>query len=247
MWNTPYLYLYINIFTISFPLIRSFELRIAYYRSFKELFLGIGITAVFFLIWDIIFTHLGIWGFNPRYLSGIGFFGLPLGEYLFFITVPFASVFIYRVMNFFIKEDLLSKRVKNVSNFLIFFCIALAIAHYGKWYSLTTFSFLSVALYLHFKVWKTPWLSRFYLAYGVVLIPFLLVNGILTGSFIEEQVVWYNDVENMGIRVWTIPFEDAFYGMLLILMVISFYEYFYKKRTGHYTYETSTEKSSPER
>lgn len=244
MWDTPYLYLYINCFTILVPLLRSFESRVAYYKSFKELFTGIAITALFFLIWDALFTHYGIWGFNPRYLSGIAFAGLPLGEYLFFLTVPFSSVFIYRVMNYFIKEDLLSKRVKNVSNFLIFFSVALAIAHYSKWYSVITFSLLAVLLYLHFKVWNTPWLSRFYLAFGVVLVPFFMVNGILTGSLIQEEVVWYNNAENTGIRLGTIPFEDAFYGMLLILMVISFYEYFYKKRTGHYTYETSTQKSS---
>jgi lycopene cyclase domain-containing protein len=61
-----------------------------------------------------------------------------------------------------------------------------------------------------------PWLNKFYFSYLVLLIPFTIVNGILTGTGLEEPVVWYNDLENMGFRILTIPFEDVFYGMLLI-------------------------------
>ncbi len=68
-------------------------------------------------------------------------------------------------------------------------------------------------------------MGRFYFAFGFILIPFLLVNGILTGSFIEGEVVWYNEKEIQGIRIATIPFEDVFYGMLLLLCNISIFEW----------------------
>ena len=51
-----------------------------------------------------------------------------------------------------------------------------------------------------------------------MLIPFFIVNGILTGSFIENEVVWYNNTENLNIRLFTIPIEDTIYAFTLILL-----------------------------
>jgi len=51
----------------------------------------------------------------------------------------------------------------------------------------------------------------------VMLIPFFIVNGILTGSFIDNEIVWYNNDENLGIRLFTIPVEDTIYAFTLIL------------------------------
>lgn len=239
--DTPYLYLYINLFTILVPLIRSFESRVAYYRSFKALFTAIAMVGGFFIIWDAIFTHYAIWGFNERYLSGIYLLKLPLGEWLFFVTVPYSCVFIYRVLNYFIRKNILARQQTSISNFLMGFSVTIAIVYYDRWYTFLTFSFLAILIYLHTKVWQTPWMGRFYLAYAVILIPFLIVNGLLTGSGIEEQVVWYNDDENVGIRLFTIPVEDAFYGMLLILGVVSLYEYYGKKWGLTFAQETTTE------
>jgi ligand-binding SRPBCC domain-containing protein len=58
----------------------------------------------------------------------------------------------------------------------------------------------------------------------IFLFPFLIVNGILTGSFLADPVVWYNNQENLALRIFTIPIEDFVYGLLLFLMNVTIYE-----------------------
>ena len=227
-----YLYLSLNIFTILVPLIRSFEPRINMVSKWRFLLPAIGLTAAFFIIWDVIFTDMGVWGFNPRYLTGIELLNLPIEEWLFFITIPYACVFIYEVLNYFLNQDYLAKISLPFFWLLLLVSIVLAGANIDQWYTLTTFGFLAVHIALNLVVWKSPFMGRFLIAYLVAVLPFFLVNGILTGSFIEGEVVWYNNAENLGIRMFTIPFEDVFYGMLLILMNVTIYEYLKGRSKG---------------
>lgn len=82
------------------------------------------------------------------------------------------------------------------------------------------------ALMLVFVVLKKfPFIGKFYRTYLVSLIPFLIVNGILTSL----PVVIYNDTENLGIRIFTIPVEDTMYSLLLLLMNVVLFEFFKKK------------------
>ena len=99
-----YLYLIINLTAISLPFACSFEHRVRYFKKFLSLAPGFLSTIVFFIVWDIFFTKWGIWGFNKNYLMGIEFFALPLEEYLFFLCIPYSSLFIH-----FCKEKLTPK------------------------------------------------------------------------------------------------------------------------------------------
>ncbi len=225
-----YTYLLLNIFTIFIPLLRSFEKRVYFFSKWKYLFPAIAITGAVFIIWDVIFTNMGVWGFNPKYLLGIDIANLPLEEWLFFITIPYACVFTYEALKYFVKTDYLAPYAKQIGAFISVFCITVAITKYEHIYTLVTFSGLGVLVYLHTYVWKTAYMGRFYFTYVIILIPFFIVNGVLTGTGIEEQVVWYNNDENMGIRMGTIPFEDTFYGMLLILLNVTIYERLQNKK-----------------
>jgi lycopene cyclase domain-containing protein len=56
------------------------------------------------------------------------------------------------------------------------------------------------------------------------LIPFFIVNGILTGSFIEVPIVSYDNLENLGIRLFTIPIEDIGYAFSMLFGNLMIFE-----------------------
>ncbi|MFY0599569.1 MAG: lycopene cyclase domain-containing protein [Cyclobacteriaceae bacterium] len=222
------MYLILHAITISFPLLRSFESKIQYAKKWSSLFPAIFITGTFFIIWDVIFTMDGVWGFNEKYLAEIYLFDLPIEEWLFFITVPFSSVFIYECVKFFLP-NIKGERISRVTTGIMSIILMIAAILFSEQaYTFWNFAFTSIFL-LIIAYLNPTWLSKFWIAYLIHLIPFLIINGILTGSVIEEPIVWYDNTHNMGIRLFTIPFEDLFYALLLLLMNVSFFEFFQTK------------------
>jgi lycopene cyclase domain-containing protein len=220
-----YTYLLINFLTILFPVALSFDMRVQFYKSWKFILPGTIITGLLFLCWDLFFTDQGVWSFNSKYLIGISFFQLPMEEILFFITVPFACIFIYACLNYYIKWDINIRLSRIISNLIIIFTILILIFNYDKLYTLVTFSLLLVLVLLFQYGFKADWLGRFYRAYLVSLIPFYIINGVLTAI----PIVIYNNAQNLGKRAGTIPVEDHFYLMALLLMNIGLFEYFRAK------------------
>jgi len=169
-------------------------------------------------------TLWNVWQFNPAYVLGINVWGLPIEEWLFFLTIPYSCLFIYESLNFLIKKDHLLRFSKNFSIVLIVILSITALLNTDKSYTWIKLSL--AALMLVFVVLKKfPFMGKFYRAYLVSLIPFLIVNGILTSL----PVVIYNDAENLGIRIFTIPVEDTMYSLLLLLINVVLFEFFKKK------------------
>lgn len=218
-------YLLINFLTIFFPIVLSFDKRVAFFKSWRFIFPGLLITGLLFLFWDYLFTIYGVWSFNPEYIIGFNILNLPIEEILFFITVPFACIFVYECLNYYVKTDLLKRFSSPISYILIAFSGLMVFLYYDRVYSLITFGLLAVVLIITEFIVKSTIMSRFYLAYLVSLIPFYLVNGLLTSI----PIVMYNDAENMAIRVGTIPLEDHFYSLSMLLINILLFEYFRKK------------------
>ena len=224
-----YLYLLLNISVVSIPLIFSFYHKTEFWSTWKKLLPGLFIMDSIYILWDVIFTHLGIWGFNENYLIGFNLINLPVEEWIFFICIPYASLFIHFSMVKIFPNWKFSRSITRMIYLTIFFgLLILSIVHIGKLY--TNFCFI-ITIILLFWVSQSRFelLQSFFLSYLFVLLPFFIINGILTGSFIIDQVVWYNNYHNMGVRLGTIPFEDLFYGLTLLLGTIFISEkYFYK-------------------
>ncbi|MBU3821391.1 lycopene cyclase domain-containing protein [Flavobacteriaceae bacterium XHP0103] len=213
-----YLYLLLNLGSLSIPFLFSFHPKLKFYRYWKSLVVGIVIGMLVFIPWDILFTKHNVWGFNHDYFLDITWFGLPMEEWLFFICIPYACVFThFALLHYFPNMTLSLKSTKYLSYALISILLFTAILNYSKWYTLINFLIGALITFIVLKK-NIRLLQKYYVTFLVMLIPFFLVNGILTGSFIENEVVWYNNNENLGIRLFTIPIEDTIYAFSLILI-----------------------------
>lgn len=228
--ESHYLYLGLMIFSLSYPLAQSFEWRISLYKKWKALGVATLVMMAVFIPWDIWFTTKGVWWFNDDYTIGLKILHLPIEEWLFFIIIPYACIFIFEVLNFYIKKDIL----KNIARpFLLLMASALAmlsIIYSEQLYTFTTFSITSIALFIT-AYFNPKWLGKFLLGYFVSLIPFLLINGILTGSLIKSPIVNYNPQEIIGLRILLIPIEDSIYNILMLLNIMWIYQSFKKPET----------------
>ncbi len=222
--ETPYAYFYLHLFTFIPVFLLSFDKNVHYYRKWKYLIPAIFPVALFFILWDVYFTNRGVWDFNHNYLSGIYSLKLPIEEWLFFFTVPFACVFVYECLNFYVKKDLLAGLSSWLTKGLIVLFFGIGIWKFWHMYTATTFILTGGFLLYHYLFEDGSYRSRFYFAYLVVWIPFFLVNGVLTGGYTNEPIVIYNPEEYFGLRITSIPIDDAVYNFLMLFWIITLFE-----------------------
>jgi lycopene cyclase domain-containing protein len=222
--NKNFLYLILDIGSLIVPLLFSFHPKAPFAKKWKFYLPGILVTAIIFVLWDNYFTQTEIWGFNTDYTTGIYVWSLPLEEILFFICIPYACCFTFFAVTSMFTRDHLKRSETVISLVLIFLCLIVAFMYASKAYTSVTFLALGFFVLFDRFVFKAAYFSRLYVSYLLLLIPFFIINGILTGSWIDEPVVWYNNDENLGIRIGTIPLEDIFYGMLMLCLPLSIAE-----------------------
>ena len=221
-------YFQILFFCIIIPFIFSFHRKINFYKKWPEFIKSNIITIIPFIVWDEIFTSNKVWGFNDKYLSGLYIFNLPIEEILFFLIIPYCVIFTYEVINkYSFKYNPITKWI---TLFIAIPILIIGIISNQKIYTCITFISLSTLLIILFFL-KKEFKQTFYITYILITISFfMIVNGTLTGGTLSSPIVWYNNVETLNIRIWTIPIEDFFYSMLLLLSNIYLFEYFKNKR-----------------
>lgn len=218
-------YLLINFFIIIVPFLLSFENKVQFYKNYKAYAFSIAIVSTLFIFWDIFATYRGDWAFNPKYIVGLELSGLPLEEIFFFITVPYSIIFIYESLNVYFENYIFSTRR---STFLIFSAIFFILSFFvfNQNYTFILFLFISLSFYLMYFFYKSAaYTQNFWLTVIISYIPFLIVNYLLTSI----PVVTYNDSENFGIRLLTLPIEDLGYSFAMITMWLIFYDIGKKK------------------
>lgn len=208
------LYGWVILLSFAGPFALSFDKKVAFFKDWSFVLLASICVAIPFLIWDEFFTQWGVWGFNPRYLLKVYLGHLPLEEVLFFFVIPYNFIFLLRVIQAYFPNRN-QKRIWPLFAFIFMATSSIWILLYGTNYYTFLATFLSAALTILLR--NKSWYQDFMWAYLLCLLPFFIVNGILTGAVTEEPIVWYSGSHIIGWRMISIPFEDLYYNYALLL------------------------------
>ncbi len=225
------LYAWVILLSFLGPFLLSFDKKVAFFREWKYLLPATGIVFVIFVVWDSFFTSKQIWGFNPAYLSGKYLANLPIEEVLFFVVIPYCCLFIHQVLKAYFPSVKLHKLTHLFAFTLVLAGFIFGATHLHQWYTVTVSFLTSLITIGVYFVYQKAWYHQFVFTYLVCLIPFIVVNSILTGSFTPTPIVWYAENHIMGIRIFTIPVEDLFYNYLLLLPIVYWFETFKTKKS----------------
>jgi len=222
-------YLLLNLIIFAGPLLMSFERQIHFVDKWRYAWPAIIIVAIPYLIWDSLVTGAH-WWFNEKYTLDFRLAGLPIEEWLFFFTVPFAALFIWEVIGFYYRRDRklsMPKRLRYALYSLQLFGLLFFVN--GKEYTGLMLIFLGGAIIVD-RVLKTRllWRTKFFVYLAVLIGVILIFNGYLTW----RPVVLYGEAYQVGFRLGTIPIEDFGYGISLVFLNTIFYEKFKSTATG---------------
>ncbi len=220
-------YLLFNLVVIVGPVVSQFNRQIKYVSRWRLKLLVTGIVMIPYVIWDALVAGLH-WWFNDAYTLDFRLLSLPIGEWLFFITVPFGCLLVWETLP---HADRWLVRLKPLRHVRMALYAALPagvwIFSTGKQYTgLVLFCFglvglvdtlLSVDLLLRPKT---------YLYLAIVFGLILVFNGYLTA----RPVVLYGETYQIGYRIFAIPLEDFGYGFTLMLFNTMLYEQLRKAR-----------------
>ncbi len=224
-------YLKILFLSTLVPIIFSFHPKVRFYIYYKSIFSATLLASSIYILWDIIFTTLGVWGFNNQFITGIYILNLPIEEILFFLCIPFCCLYTYHLVEKF--NILFFKNInwKKVNIYILLVVLIVGLTNYTKLYTFICFTTFSLVLFIVNKSTININFTFFYTTFILIIFPFLIINGALTGMFFDQTVVWYNNNEILGLRIFTIPLEDAFYAHQLILLNLFFYKKFSTSNT----------------
>ena len=174
-------YLKILILSTFVPVIFSFHPKVKFYIYYKSIFRATFLVSSFYILWDIIFTKLGIWGFNNQYLNGIYIFNLPIEEILFFLCIPFCCLYTYHLVEKFNISFFKNTNWKKINVYFLFIVLVIGLINYTKLYTFICFIMFSLVLFIVNKSSININFNFFYTTFILIIIPFLIINGALTG------------------------------------------------------------------
>lgn len=215
-------YLVLLLVYLIIPVVLSTQKKVRFVFRLRYLLPATIFAGAIFVMWDMRFTELGIWSFNPDYLTGIELIKVPVEEWLFFLILPLSSVYIYEWLK--IKFENFEKPNIFVGVSLLIFVLTGILAYFFRKNMFSFFTFFLTAIYLGYTIFRNRFkkhYTKFYLAYAISLVPFLIVSMVLN----TMPVIIYNTEHIMGVGLLGVPIEKMAYLFMLMLINITIYEY----------------------
>ncbi|UCB60141.1 MAG: lycopene cyclase domain-containing protein [Candidatus Bathyarchaeota archaeon] len=213
-------YLYLNLLIIAFPLAFSFERRLKFYSKLKPVLIALLSVGCIFVAWDVFATSRSHWAFNPAYVGKAHFLGLPLEEFLFFVTVPYSCLFVFVSIDSFLGDTKLFSPRKKLFASIGALVAALSFAFLPMEYTFLAVLSVGLTIFCVSIVNVDIFSSRAYWTYvAVTLVLFLGSNFILTSL----PVVEYSSSAICNIRFSTIPLEDFLFNFSMLTAYLTVY------------------------
>lgn len=215
-------YLLLLLVYLIIPVVLSTRKEVRFVFRLRYLVPATIFAGAIFVMWDMRFTELGIWSFNPNYTTGIQIMEVPVEEWLTFLIVPLSMVYIYEWLK--IKLENFEQPNIAVALSLVIFLIAGVLAYTFRQNMFSFFTFFLIAIYLGYTIFRNRFkkhFTKFYMAYAITLFPFLIVSVVLN----VLPVVIYSTEHVIGISLFGVPVEKFAYLFLLLLITTTIYEY----------------------
>jgi hypothetical protein len=221
-----YLYLFSQIgifFLLTFVVIKLFKQQLF---DLVSLIISICITFLFFCCLEYYFTLLLVIKYNEANLAGLFIVKLPIEKILSVINLQLLGCLIYLQLKSKI-ENYKFRKLASICNVLsLSILVLLAIKFITKSYSFYFF-FLASIYQSIVIIKKGSFMRNFYLTIFSMAIPVLILE-LLPARF---EILELMNSETSGNLIFDlIPLESFFIDYFILLMTISLYEYFRKRK-----------------
>ena len=217
-----YWYLLILLLLAGLTLFLFIKKSIVFIMELKYMLPAIIFSGAIFIMLNIRFLQSGIISFNENFLIGKNILGLPFEEWLFLLVI---SLFAFSV---YILVTVRFERFEKPNLFYVVSILLLMGFAYEAWFErqklVPFFVFFLLSIYFGYTLFRNrfkPHLTKFYISYFIVVIPFFLIKIVLN----TLPVILYNNDFTLGIRLVGVPVEQFANLFLLMLINITIFEY----------------------
>jgi len=217
-----YLYLIILLVLAGVTLFLFIKKSIVFIMEFKYMLPAIIFSGAIFIMLNIRFLQTGVISFNGNYLTGKNILTLPVEEWLFLLIFSLFAFSVYILVN------VTFEKFEKPNLFYVLSILLLVGFAFEAWYSrqklVPFFVFFLLTIYFGYTLFRNrfkPHLTKFYISYFIVLIPFFLIKLVLNSL----PVILYNSDFTLGIRLAGVPVEQFANLFLLMLINITIFEY----------------------